>query len=340
MRYFVNGRYSIQQTTGVQRVANEIFNNNNDKYFEIVVPPKYFSNGFMGYVWDQLILPIIIIIRSRAEKYILLSMTNTGPLLVKNQILFIHDLSIFDQGDSFSFSYKLVNKVLLPLLSKRVNKIITCSNFSKKRIINLLGIHEKKIHVLYLGSSFNDSYEGPPPKNKIIESLVETKYIMTLGSLDPRKNLSLILNAWKEIKNLDNYKLVVIGKKNNIFNHEVDIKNTDDVIFTGYLSDDEIHWLYSNTELFISASRYEGFNLPPLEALSCKSKILLSDIDVHNEIYGDHSYFFKNDCIESLLSNILNIIPRKEIKNSHMLDKFLYNMSWKNTQKNFLKIIK
>ena len=47
----------------MQRVANEIFNNNNDKYFEIVVPPKYFSNGFMGYVWDQLILPIIIIIK-------------------------------------------------------------------------------------------------------------------------------------------------------------------------------------------------------------------------------------------------------------------------------------
>ena len=51
--------------------------------------------------------------------------------------------------------------------------------------------------------------------------------------------------------------------------------------------------------------------------------------------YMESFIFLQNDCIESLLSNILNIIPRKEIKNSHMLDKFLYNMSWKNTQKNF-----
>ena len=135
-------------------------------------------------------------------------------------------------------------------------------------------------------------------------NLKDKKFFLSLGSIKANKNIELILKAAKKLKG-DTF--VITGEFNpKIFKgSDLNFNQMDNVIYTGYLKDEEIKTLYSNCEAFIFPSLYEGFGLPPLEARVCGANLILSDIEPLREVYGNQAVYIdpydENSLIETIM---------------------------------------
>ena len=217
------------------------------------------------------------------DRRLLWSPGNTGPLACANQVVTIHDASTLDHPEWFERKFAALYGWLLPRLARRVRGIITVSEFSKERLISRLRVEESKIHVVPNGLSEEfrpeqaTEYEG--------EFGLKDPFFLYVGSLEPRKNLGCLLKAWDEVAFKD-WKLVIVGDRAGIF-ESVSLKtDSPQVIFTGRLGNRELLSLYRAAHAFVSPSVYEGFGLPPLEAMACGCPCVVSDIPPHREVCG------------------------------------------------------
>lgn len=267
---YINGRFLNQKVTGVQRVAHEISNRLSST--TIIKAP----NGIKGILFEQFILPLKL-----PEKQPLISFCNIGPILVKNQYLYIHDVAVFENSSWFSKGFALYYKLMWPILAKRIKKIITVSNFSKAEIIRYLKVPPDKVKVIYNGVS--EDFELP--LNVIVK---KEKYILTVGSVEPRKNLSTILAAWQRTKlKEEGYKLIVVGGKFDSFNNNNASLTDSSVVFTGYVTDEQLKDYYFKAQGFVYLSLYEGFGLPVLEAMLARVPVLTSSTTSLKEVAAD-----------------------------------------------------
>ncbi len=311
MNIAVNGRFLTQRLTGVQRFAFElskrlVVKNQSIKLFVPNSPLNVsyvglkagyiVKKGFLkGQFWEQLDLPLA----SRGK--LLLNLANTAPLLKKYQIVTIHDLAFLRYPECFSTSFVKWYSFLIPRVVENSVKILTVSYFSKKEIIRFLGIPPKKIVVIYNAVSEKFFYDPAVKKENII---------LAVGSLDPRKNLVRLVTAFKQL-NLRDYTLFIVGQQNKIFrNYELKslIKSLPNVKLTGYLTDNELVKLYQKAKLFVYPSIYEGFGLPPLEAMACGTPVVVSNVASLPEVCGDAAYYINPYDIESIANGIYTVI--------------------------------
>src|SRR5205085_12008075 len=133
---------------------------------------------------------------------LLFSPSNTGPLRIENQVVTIHDMAAFDCADTFSRSFAAWYHYLLPRIAKRARHVITVSDFIKERIIRHTGVNESKISVIPNGVGSCFSPEGIASRDGALSSLQipSRKYVLAVGSLERRKNLSRLLDAWARIQ--------------------------------------------------------------------------------------------------------------------------------------------
>lgn len=168
---------------------------------------------------------------------------------------------------------------------KNSDIIITDSNYSKSDIIKHFKVDENKIRVVYLGI---DNQFKTVEEEKILNTKaklnINKKYILGIGGTEYRKNIKHLVEAFelfnKERKN--EYILVIVGKLNCKYN----IKG-DNIKYTGYIIDEDLVALYNGAEVFVYPSLYEGFGLPPLEAMACGTPVVTSNITSIPEIIGD-----------------------------------------------------
>jgi len=197
-------------------------------------------------------------------------------------------------------------------LLENAKSIITISNFSKKEILNNFS-PKKNIQVIYEGYEHIDRIK----KDTTILTrlnLKDKKFFLSLGSIKANKNIELILKAAKKLKE-DTF--VITGEFNpKIFKgSDLNFNQMDNVIYTGYLKDEEIKTLYSNCEAFIFPSLYEGFGLPPLEARVCGANLILTDIEPLREVYGNQAVYV-NPYDENSLIDTITKRKYKEINNN------------------------
>jgi glycosyltransferase involved in cell wall biosynthesis len=288
---YINGRFLNQKITGVQRVAHEVSKRIINKY--VLQIPK----GKSGILYEQFILPFRV-----SRKKPLISFCNVGPILVRNQYLYIHDVAVFENNNWFSKSFALYYKLIWPILAKRVKKIITVSDFSKAEIIRHLNVSPDKVKVIYNGVS-NDF---DALINKVAS---KEKYILTVGSVEPRKNLSTVLSAWNKADLKDNgYKLVVVGGKFSSFNDNGLSQTDKSVVFTGYVSDEELKNYYLKAQGFVYLSLYEGFGLPVLEAMLAKVPVLTSSTTSLKEVSEGYATLVDPLNIDDI-ANAINKLP-------------------------------
>ncbi len=175
---------------------------------------------------------------------------------------------------------------------KKADVIITVSQFSKSRIEKLLGIPTEKVKVVYQGidSKFRPLRReeiGPVLKNRGIKK----PYVIYVGKFDPLKNIFRFLEAFKKVTFAHNVNLVMVGPINWFYYivleklKELDI--TDRVIFTNFITDNEIVALYNGASLFVLPSLYEGFGIPLVEAMACGAPIVTSNICSMPEVVDD-----------------------------------------------------
>lgn len=288
-RIFIDGYFLKQKVTGVQRFAEELVKSLQNYGYEVtILAPKDILRGiegvevkkhqfFKGLLWQQFYLPLFLIIHGSP---LIASFSGLGPLLYSKKIITIHDGSLYRYPEFFSLSYRVFYKILYPVTIFFSLGIITVSDFSRCEIKRFI-IKNKKIHIVNNIVSKIDAYDVEKG------SICDYKYILTVGSLDKRKNLKNILEGFNQSNIKDKYKLVVVGGQSAVFKDSIYTKDTlENVVFLGYVSDDDLSSLYSNAAFFIYLPLYEGFGIPPLEALSFNCPVLLSDIHVFHEIYG------------------------------------------------------
>ena len=291
---YINGRFLTQPLAGVNRFAYELSkalihlgvtvifvcpkNELNSIYdirdFNII---KY---GFgSSHLWEQFSLPLFFIGKSN---FLLVSFTGLGPIALSKKIITIHDLAFIENPSWYTKSYVLLYKLLTPLSARTSKHILTVSNFSKKEIVNKLDVNEDKISVIYNAANIC-STEQP----KILER-VPDKYILAVSSIDPRKNFERLIQSFS---NLSNCNLVVVGGAYRNF-ESVNINSKgDNIIFLGRVSDEELTTLYKNAIAFVYPSLYEGFGIPPIEAMTYGCPTVVSDIEVLHEVCDNASIY-------------------------------------------------
>ena len=261
-----------------------------------------------------------------------INFSNTAPLGKRCGISFIHDIYAKDFPKDFSgFKENLVKLYSCfnyKNISKNAVKVLTVSDFSKKQIQKTYKVPDDKIEVIPNGwEHFNLVQEEIPA---ISSNLSPKSFYFTLGSLQKRKNLKWIADyAAKHPKEL----FAISGKAVSGFVSEdlEALKHLSNVILLGYITDGQVKWLMKNCKAFLFPSYYEGFGIPPLEALSVGAKIIVGKAASLPEIYKDSAYYidpFNTDCIlDSLLSN--DITSPEAILNKYTYDKAaqkLYNI--------------
>lgn len=331
---YINGRFLSHPMTGINRFAYELCKASSRLFeFTIIAPrgrilPEYDVRGLKiieygrlkSHLWEQISLPMFL---STKKDYILLNFSGLGPVLSKSKISTIHDVSFLHNPDWFSKGYYLFYKILTPLIINTSRALLTVSEFSKSEILKYYNVSPEKIHVIY--NAVTKSLENSAADNK------KEKYILTVGSLDPRKNFKTLIRAFSD-ERLRHLELRIVGGANKVFGElGYDMQNSPNIRFLGRVSDEELRTQYRNAHLFILASLYEGFGIPPLEALSNGCPIALSDIPVFHEVFENAAVYFNPNDIDDIINVILksydNSMPPSFDPAKRVLKKFSWNTS-------------
>ncbi|MDO4190519.1 MAG: glycosyltransferase family 1 protein [Bacteroidales bacterium] len=295
MTLLVNGRFLTQQATGVHRFAYEICRAFTEQGidFTILVPnallcqnAKIFKLRRVGHtqshLWEQVELPWYVHRHYRGA--VLLNLTGLSPIVYSNSITTIHDLSFLENPHWFSFAYRCWYRLMTPISAKRAHHIFTVSEFSKQEIERRLHIKSEKITVVY--NAVSEKIEPQTTNNHTGE-----KYLLAVSSIEPRKNLLRLLQAFKKVED-SQLRLYVVGAKHKVF-AEVNTKQIDNdrVVFTGYLTPEQLYAYYANACVFAYPSLYEGFGIPVLEAMHFGCPVLASDIPPLHEVANDSALY-------------------------------------------------
>lgn len=229
----------------------------------------------------------------------------------------IHDVIFLDMPELTSKIGYLIRKIFYKRAYYLSKTIFTVSNFSKNRILHHLG-NGKNIVVTYNGISKYILEDDGSVYNK-------KDYIIFVGNIKKHKGLKTLLLAYKEAKKEGlTSGLVIVGNQNNFKTKDVEVieilKNSEDedIIFTGYVDNKELKKLIAEAKVLVQPSLYEGFGIPPLEALQLGTQAIVSDIEVFKEIYRKLPVeFFKLNDIQDLKKKIIKI----NIKNNYFLKK-------------------
>ena len=308
--FLINSRNLSSHKTGVQRYTEEIVKRFPKNSYSLL-SPNLWPRGKIGHLWEQLVLPY------KANRILLWCPSNTGPVLYRKQIVTIHDVVPFDHPEWLNQSFAKWYRLIQPILVKNARHVITISNFSKERILHHFNIASDKVSVIYNG--VDDSFFNS--ESKILTSIPFQRYILSLGSLEPRKNLGRLLVAWEKISpKYPDVGLVIAGSKGSVrvfkdYNIKSDLKK---VFFTGHIQDDHLPGLYRNAEAFFYLSEYEGFGIPPLESMASGTLTVTSNRTAIPEVVDNSAIMvdpFKiteiEDSIE--LSLVMNEDEKKEL---------------------------
>lgn len=206
---------------------------------------------------------------------------------------------------------------------KRADIIVTISRFSKSEIIKYLGVSPDKIVVMPCGVDFElfrpgyDEEDIRAAKNKYG---LKGGYLLYLGTLEPRKNIDRLVDAYALVRQrIDNPpKLVIAGRKgwqyDSVFKKVRELGLADDVIFTGYVDAPDSPLLMNGAIAFVFPSIYEGFGLPPLEAMACGTPVIASNAASLPEVVGDAALMVDPFSTESIADTIERIILDEDLR--------------------------
>lgn len=240
-------------------------------------------------------------------------------------VITVHDLSFirypqFTEPKNLKFLKKIFPKSL-----KRADHIITVSEFSKKELIDIYNIDPKKITAVLLG--IDEKFNKIHTKDEIakIKEKYKTgeKYILSLGTLEPRKNIPTLIKAFDLYcqKNPDSkINLVLTGMKGWLYEEIFSsIKNQDTknrIIFTGYVLDEELPLIYQGSSLFICPSFYEGFGLPVAESMASGIPVITSTAESLVEVGQDATVKFDPTNPEELNTKIETVLNNVDLQNT------------------------
>ena len=255
------------------------------------------SRPLVRVLWEQLQLPREL----RARRIDLLHglayavpLASTCPAVVT-----IHDLSFFRFPETMRPHRRVYLKAMTRSATRRAKRVIAVSKQTRDDLVQLLHIPAEKVEVVYngVGEAFHPAGREEVEQFRQRRGL-PARFILFLGTLEPRKNIVALLDAfanWRECDGRDQgaegIKLVVAGAKGwyfeRIFARAENLGLADDLLFPGFLPVEELPWWYRAAECFVYPSLYEGFGLPVLEAMACGTPVITSSVSSLPEVSGE-----------------------------------------------------
>jgi glycosyltransferase involved in cell wall biosynthesis len=233
------------------------------------------------------------------------------------KVLAVHDLVAILYPETMTNYNRFIHNIFFAKSLKSADSIITMSEATKQSIIDKFKIDDNRINVIYEGVSESFKPYQPEQVRSVLNRYGLNKpYLLSVGTLEPRKNYPLLLKAFRDLK-ID-YDLVIIGKTGwkfeKVFTTINELQLSKRVKILGYVKDDDLPFFYNGAEIFVFPSIYEGFGLPILEALACGTPVICSNSSSLPEVGGDAVIYFSPDSMDELVLKINQLLTNSELK--------------------------
>lgn len=255
------------------------------------------------------------------------------------QVVVIHDLATFLYPDQRGKEVSDRHNRRVKMVCAKAKEIIAISESTKNDLIKILKIDETKIKVIYPGQTVF------PPSGKLPKNITSGKYILFVGTLEPRKNLKNLLQAYEMLSDSlkEEYPLVIVGAKGWNTNAEFEqMKNMKNVIALGYVGDADLGELYKNAAVFAYPSIYEGFGLPVIEAQQFGVPVLTSNTSSLPEAVGDGGVQVDPNNVEAISIGLQKLLVDKELRQllSVKAKNHAQQFSWEKSAGEMVSLIK
>lgn len=296
------------------------------------------ENSIGNLLWTTFILPIMAI-KENADVTLI---TNFTLLLfpVKPTVIFLHDMTEYrvpEKQSKLRVFYR--TKLAIPLSARNAKTIITVSQNSAKDIKEILHVQDEKLKFVYNGVDRNhfskmnceEAYSVLSSKNW------DAPFILFVGTIDhPGRNIINLIKAYESLCETKSYsgKLILAGRDGKgaeiVKEYINKSKYKKDIIVTGYITDEELLAFYSSCDAFCYLSLYEGFGMPPVEAMSCGAHVIVSNTSSLPEAVGDVGMTINPNDVNDIKDALLKTINNKEdVSYISKVDKHLAKFSWK-----------
>jgi len=270
-------------------------------------------------LWEQLVQPIVL---QRRGVDLLHAMAFTGPLVTSCPfVITIYDLSFYHYPEAFRPWNRRYLSFFTALSARRARRVIAISESTKRDVVTRLGVSPDRVDVVYCG--VDEIFRPLSPAEVACfrhERALPDRFILFLGTLEPRKNVQTLVRAYAHWRKAERGvpKLVVAGGKgwyyDQIFAEVESLDLTGNVIFPGYVMQQELPLWYNAAELFVYPSRFEGFGLPVLEAMACGTPVITTNVASLPEVAGDATLFVSPDDETGLVKAMRRALSDKALR--------------------------
>ena len=238
--------------------------------------------------WEQCIQPWAIA-RERAD--LLHALALVGPVVgTRPLVLTIHDLSFLHYPRNFRAGKRLYLRLFTQWSVRRARRVIAPSESTRRDILDHYGVPDARVDRIYYGL---DPMFHPLPRSQVADFRsrqgLPERFLLFVGTLEPRKNVTRLVEAYARLPQ-DRPPLYIVGGKgwlyDEVFARVEALHLSGSVRFVGYVPGHELPWWYNAAELLVYPSLYEGFGLPPLEAMACGTPVVTSSVSSLPEVVG------------------------------------------------------
>jgi glycosyltransferase involved in cell wall biosynthesis len=305
-------RYSVYTTRGLNAAA-------------LALPPRFAVrpsllptiNPRVRIPWEQCLAPLLLR-RSGADLFH--GTLNVVPMLCPvPSVVTVHDLAFI----RFPHTFRSYNRTYLDLATRisvrRAARICAVSEHTKREVVGLLGVPPERVVVTY--NAARAHFQPPDPHTlqqfRIREGLPE-QFVLYVGTLEPRKNLTTLLDAYSQVARTSDIPLIVGGGKGwlyqPVFERLEALGLRERVQFVGYIDEEDLPLWYAAATVFVFPSIYEGFGMPPLEAMACGTPVLTSNSSSLPEVVGDAGLMAEPTDVDALAAALLRLLHDTDLR--------------------------